>query len=651
MRTGPFAALLAAAVLLLALLMYFPTLGSAFAYDDMDYINQAADTMAGERGFVALLFRPQGEHIVAGFRLVLHGSLKLFGIDAFPYRLLVLLAHAASAFFLGLLARHYSKSDLAGLATGLVYVGACGLSSMWVWFPSGGTVPFALALINGGLLALAVRRGRVIAGTALVLALLTESTLAPMSALLILLDEYERRRDGKPQTPVGAFSIFCIVATVAVAGLASYLYKKTFGPGLDLSIRHGIPRFLFLVLVAPFRLFFPGFPILASEPGLPTGIQGSLLGMAVAVPILIGLFLLWRRGIPRLAWIAALLVIGPLGSMGLVGLGRWRNTYWELYDADRYFFTLLVPLSLLAGAVAASVAERVRTPRARAVLLLFLAVFLSAEFFLHRRAMLRRIPAGVYEAHEARFEKLERLAHHLKAAAGALPPGSPPLQVPDAPIWLPDVHNGHVNLRTVLHVIGRGPGERIRLVKDPVSERDARILNPVLEAWAREVGEPLPYLSIRDGRLMDAHTVSFVDYRREAQPEQTLSGFYPWEGSYRWMPKKGELGVVLLCREVLFQLGTATEAMEPEPVSVHVTVVDEAIGFSASIGTIRLQRPESHPYLLDALPFLSRIGHGRRVRLVIESDRTWRPADLLPGSGDTRELSVQVFAAGCKPQS
>ena len=651
MRTGPFAALLGATVVLLALLLYFPTLGSAYAYDDMDYINQAADAMAGQRGFFEVLFRPQGEHIVAGFRLILHGSLKLFGIDAFPYRLLVLFAHAASAFFLGLLARHYSKSDVAGLAAGVVYVGACGFSSMWVWFPSGGTVPFALALITGGLLALAKRgrHARLIAGTALVAALLTESTLAPMSALLILLDEYERRRDGKPRTPVGAFSVFCVVATVAVAGLASYLYTKTFGPGLDLSIRHGIPRFVFLVLVAPFRLFFPGFPILASTTGLPTGIKGSLLGMAVAVPILIGLFVLWRRGIPRLAWIAALLVVGPLGSMGLVGLGRWRNSYWELYDADRYFFTLLVPISLLAGAVAASVAERVKTPRARTALLLVLAVFLSGEFFLHRRAMLHRIPWGVYQAHENRFWQLERLARRLKEAAGALPAGSPPVQVPDTAIWLPEVHNGHVNLRTVLHVMGRGPGERIRLTRDPVSERDARILNPVLDAWAREVGEPLPYLSIRDGKLMDAHTIAFVDFRREEHSKEALSGFYPWEGTYRWMAKKGEIGLVLRCREVALVLATATEALKEGPLEIQVTVIDEQIKFPAPIGKLRVAKAEARNYPLDALPFLVRLGAGRRVRLALESDRTWRPVDRIAGSGDTRELSVQVQAAGCEP--
>src|SRR5829696_9235734 len=129
LRTGRFAVLLAASVFALALLLYYPTLGSSWGYDDIDYINQAADTMAGERGFVSLLLRPQGEHIVAGFRLVLHASLKLFGIDAFPFRLFVLMTHVASALFLGLLARRYTGSAAAGMAAGITYVGACGFSS------------------------------------------------------------------------------------------------------------------------------------------------------------------------------------------------------------------------------------------------------------------------------------------------------------------------------------------------------------------------------------------------------------------------------------------------------------------------------------------------------------------------------------------
>jgi hypothetical protein len=45
---------------------------------------------------------------------------------------------------------------------------------------------------------------------------------------------------------------------------------------------------------------------------------------------------------------------------------------------------------------------------------------------------------------------------------------------------------------------------------------------------------------------------------------------------------------------------------------------------------------------------MGRLGNGRVFHLVLESDRTWKPAGTLPGSADTRELSVMVLAAGCE---
>src|SRR6185369_296737 len=143
--------------------------------------------------------------------------------------------------------------------------------------------------------------------------------------------------------------------------------------------------------------------------------------------------------------------------------------------------------------------SRPRWPRA--VLLLAVLLGGGAELALHRRAMLGRIPFDVYQAHGRRFAQLSRLAGRLAAAARALPPGSPPLEVPDTALWFPDVHNGHLTTRVLLYVIGGGPGPRLRLGGPVVSERDARLLNPALTAWGREIGEPLPYLSVAGGRL------------------------------------------------------------------------------------------------------------------------------------------------------
>ncbi len=664
-REVRWAALLFLVPATLALALYFPTFGSSWAYDDIDYLNQAAEVLSGKRGFWPIVFRPQGEHIIAGFRLVLFGSVSLFGIDATPYRLFVALAHAASAFFLGLLARRYGASPGGALVTAVAYVAACGFSSMWVWFPSGASVPFALALLTGAAAAVAwrsrlgVRRAHFLAGAAVVAALLTESTLAPMSALPMLIDEYERRQPGSPSRyrkwwSIGLFSIFCAVVTVGIAGLASYLYSQTFGPRMSVSFRHGLPRTAFLLLAAPFRYFFPGISILASEPGLRTAVLGSLLGLAVAAPVAALLLALWRRGAPRLAVVAVLAAAGPLGFLGLVGLGRWHSSYLDLYDADRYFFPLLIPLALLAGAAATSIGAGLREwpRRARAALALLLLAGLGAELFLHRRAMVGRMPLTVYQAHEDRFAQLSRLAARLERAAEALPPGEPPLEFPDNNLWFPEIHNGHVTASFLLHVLGDGH-PRLRLGGERVDARNARLLNPVLETWAREEKEQLPYLSIADGRLVNARMVALADFRTGPHPQTVVSGFYGWEGSSRWMGQKGELLLALTGSALVFDLATPMDSLRRvypawQTLQVNVSVTDEATGVTVPLGTVEIAGESIQRYRLDATPFLARFGAGRLVRLVLQCDQVWKPSETLPGFTDSRQLTVQVFAAGAE---
>ncbi|HEX5760379.1 MAG TPA: hypothetical protein VF121_14415 [Thermoanaerobaculia bacterium] len=654
-----YAAVLFAACFALALLLYFPTLGNSWAYDDIDYINQAGDLFAGEQGLWATLFRPQGEHIVAGFRLALLLSLRLFGIAALPFRLAVLTAHAASGLFLGLVARRYARSWIAAAAAAILYVGACGLSSMWIWFPSGSSVPFAMALLTGAAAAVAYRDrlgarcARLVASVAVVAAVLTESTLAPVAALPMMIDEYERRQGAARRWSVGAFSVFCLVAAAAASLLASTLYTSTFGPRVTVSLRHGAPRAVFLLLSAPFRLFFPGVSVLASEPGGRTAVLASLLGIALAAPA--SALLLWRRGMPRLVVVAALSALGPLGWVALVGLGRFRTSYWELYEADRYYFPLLIPLALLAGAVAASLAQRlvVWPRRTRAALAVLLLIALGAQLALHRRAMLRRIPFDVYAAHERRFAHLARLADRLEGAARALPPGAPPLRFPDGDFFFSDVHNGRISARVLLHVLSDGAGGRLRLGAAEVGPRDERLLDPLLAAWAREIREPLPYLSIENGRLADAHVVRLADFRAGPQKGTVVSGFYAWEGTSRWMGRRGELRLTLTSPSLIFLLAAPIEELrKADPrlaaIRVQVIAVDEGSGWAAPLGTLTVDRSDLQLHRLDATPFLSRLGNGRIVHLVLASDRTWRPSEALPGSGDTRELSVMVFAAGCE---
>ncbi len=656
-----FAAALAVAVLAIALFHFWPTLGVSWGYDDIDYINHAIAVMSGDRGFWETLIRPQGEHVVAGFRAVLHAHLKMFGVDPRPFRVLVLLTHAASAFFLGLLALRYSGSRAAALATGISYVAFCGFSSMWVWFPSGSCVPFALAALTAAMAALAwrqrlgVRRARVVAGLLVLVALANESTLAPLAALPMLVDEYERRREGGARGLrglVGVFSLFCALATVTAAGLSSWLYRQTFGGEFSINFLKGVPRALFLLLVAPFRFFFPGL-LPGADPGVETAIIGSALGIAVAAPVAALLLGLWRRGLPRLVHVAALSAIGPLGAVGLVGLGRWGSSYREFYDADRYFFTLLIPISLLIGAVAAELAPRLREwpLRARLALFALLAVFFGIELMLHRQAMLRRIPFDVYELHENRWDQLQRLADRLDAAARALPPGSPPLTVPDVPLLFQDVHNGQIRSGALVHVLSDlGGGGRLRLGDGPVSDRDARLLNPVLEAWARDIGEPLPYLTVAGGTLVNARIVRRIDFRTAPHDEAVVSGFHGWENGYRWMGEQGALRLSMVATRTYVVLGSPLDALrQADPgireIVVDVSAMDEASGFRARLGELRITSGGALPFEIDNSPFLRTMGAGRTVHLELRARPVWTPASLT-GSADTRNLTVQVLYAG-----
>ena len=116
MRTRRFALLAVGRRDALGFFLYGPTFsGGSYAYDDVDYLNQAADVLAGRAPFWRVLFRPQGEHFVPVLRLLLTASASLFGTNATPLRLLVFAAHVLSALFLALTARRLLKDDVAGL--------------------------------------------------------------------------------------------------------------------------------------------------------------------------------------------------------------------------------------------------------------------------------------------------------------------------------------------------------------------------------------------------------------------------------------------------------------------------------------------------------------------------------------------------------
>jgi hypothetical protein len=666
----------AAAVLSLAVggLLYWPTFRCAWAYDDMDYLNYAARVLAGGDGYWTSVFHPHLEHLAPLVRIAFHASVARFGVWALPFRLLVFLAHAGAAFFMALVARRYTGSSAGGMTAALAYLLPAGFSSHWVWVPNGAGVPFGLFGATGALAALAWTgslgraRARGLAAAGLLLTAAAESTLVPLFLVAMLLDEIERRRgpgaggdpaDAPAAAParrrlVGGFSIAVAATAAAAMAAAAILYRRTYGHGFVLDPVRGLPRTLFLVMVAPFRYFFPNVPLAPrGAPPFWLPIAGCLLGLVVAAVGAAVLLGLGRRFPAGLVPVTAAAASGPLVILLLVGLGRFDSPYDDLYDADRYFFTLLLPICLVLAGVAAGVAAVAGTwsQRRRRALALALASAVAAEAVLHFAALRARVPFATYAQHEHRFAELGLLASALARAARQVPRGQPRLRFPDSDLHFPDVHNGRVSAALLLFGAGRGK-TGVELAAGPVGERDERVFNPVLRRWAETAGEPLPFLSIAGGRLLDAHYQVMADFRRDAGEAMVVSGFYAWQNASRWMMRRGVLRLTADGPWIVLRVGAPAREIahrhpERPPLSVNVSVTDRATGINIPIGKVAIGPGDDDGlHALDGGAFLRTFGAGRSVLLVLEAGPPWRPSDVLPPALDDRLLTVRVAAAG-----
>ena len=580
--------LLAAA---LSLALFLPVFRYSWAFDDFEYINVSAAVLAGKLPLATALALPHDEHVLPAFRLLLLGFLKLFGLNVVLWRVLMALVLAASAVFTALLARRYGDSPRAGVAAAIAFIAPCGFSSMWMWYPSGAVVPLAFAAITGASALLAwrdhLRLRRILAAICVAFALLTWAAYAPMALLPAIVDELERRR-ARARGPIGVFSLFCVAMMVAVL-----LAMRAANADRAISVTRGLPRAVFIAAIAPFRFFFPAVSIPSENPGKSTAIVGSILGLVIGAIVLVLLGMLWRRKLPPLALLAALSTIPALGVFVLVGLGRWNISYAEIYYADRYHFPLLISIALLVGAIAATI-------RVRASVAVVLAVVIVAEVAQHRQAMVQRIPTEDYTMQGRRFAALDRLVRRLEAAS--------PIAIPDDLLWFGDLHS-HLDAAVITHVFSNG--QRIRL-GGPIDEPR---LNAVLDAWARELGEPVPYVRVVGGRFVNTRFASRIDFAVAPFDALVVRGFGRWEPPLRWMTARAELLLMMAPADLELRLGA------PEPARVRVTLFDDAYGGSTTaLGVIDVA-PGIRDYRLPTAPIGRRVGLGRLVRIILESDR------------------------------
>ncbi len=618
----------------LSLALYVPTFRNSWAFDDISYINTSANVLAGRLSLTSALLLAHNEHVVPAFRLLFLVYLKLFGLNVVVWRVMTALVHAASAVFVALLAWRYSGKARAGAAAAITYVAPCGFSSMFIWFPSGAAVPLAFAALTGASALLAwrshLRARRIIAGIAVVGALLTWRSFAPMAFLPAIIDEIERRREGA-RGPIGAFSFFCLGAIVSVVLAGRGLVTEH----VESSVRHGLPHAMFLVLVAPFRFFFPGLSIAGDDSGRSTAILGSTLGVAVGGAVAALLVALWRRGVPLLARVAALTAIPPIGVLFLIGLFRFRLTFLELYELDRYFFPLLIPIALLFGAITASISLDGWPRLARITFALALGAGVACEIGLHRRAMLRLVPFEVYAVHGRGFAALERLVHCLESAG--------PIEIPHDRLLYAGMCD-RVDSAVLTNVLS--DGKRLRLGGAHVDEKR---LNPLLDDWAREIGESVPFVRVIDGRLINTHFPTTVDFSKESF-DTSILGFQGWEKPFRWMGRRGELFVMLGSSDLTLSLAAPlSDLRRTHPawtsIPVHVSLVDTETGFAAPLGVIEIKEDGVHDYRLPTSPMTSHGGIGLIVQITFDCDHVWKPSEVY-GTADRNDRTIQVFSAG-----
>lgn len=169
-------------------------------------------------------------------------------------------------------------------------------------------------------------------------------------------------------------------------------------------------------------------------------------------------------------------------------------------------------------------------------------------------------------------------------------------------------------------------------------------------AAAASPGSPSPPSSAVPGIPAVARVSDGANFRVDAGAAHVVSGFHGWEKSFRWMSRQGELRLPMtgpwLRLDVSAPIPTI-RAAAPEfaRLLVEVTLVHADTGEELSLGAVSVDDAAERGFDLDARRAFARWGAGRVVYVRLTSDRTWRGADVLPGSEDRRELSVALLSA------
>jgi ubiquinone/menaquinone biosynthesis C-methylase UbiE len=156
---------------------------------------------------------------------------------------------------------------------------------------------------------------------------------------------------------------------------------------------------------------------------------------------------------------------------------------------------------------------------------------------------------------------------------------------------------------------------------------------------------------LSSGEMAAAPAAAMADFRRRAHSGEVVRGFHQWEGAGRWMDARGELALRMTSNRMRFALAAPlTELRRRHPewdrLDVRVQIEEAGTGRGADLDVISATEDRPNECVREVPePFYS-FARGRPVRVLLECERVWVPAETLPGSGDVRRLTVFVMQAG-----
>jgi len=140
-------------------------------------------------------------------------------------------------------------------------------------------------------------------------------------------------------------------------------------------------------------------------------------------------------------------------------------------------------------------------------------------------------------------------------------------------------------------------------------------------------------------------TADVIDFREGPHSAALVSGFHHWEGTSRWMSRRGEL--ILRMTSNRLRVVLANPSPRGRPALVRVRLIEESTGRATRLKPIRVAG--SAREISETLQVPNRfasLGYGQSIRVVLRSSNVWIPAKEIADSQDFRELTVQVFRVG-----